>query len=333
MTFSSYQAPYGLAADLALGLAIGEDAVALEVDDEQLARLEAPLVLDVELADREHAGLGREQHVAALREDPATRAQAVAVERRTDGAAVGEAHRRRPVPRLHEAGLVGVEVTQVRGQLGVVLPRGRDHHHRRVRERAAGHDEQLHHAVERRRVRQARANDRQQLLEVVGPEQLGVELGLAGTHPVDVAHQRVDLAVVGDHPVRVGELPARERVGREARVRQRHPRPAAAVAKVGEEVGELEAREHPLVDDRARRHRRHEQVGRGALGHAADDEQLALEGVLVERVRGADEQLADARRGLHRRLARARLVDRDVPPRDDLLALLDDRALEHLLEL
>src|SRR3712207_7170115 len=33
----------------------------------------------------------------------------------------------------------------------------------------------------------------------VEPEELGRQLGLAGAHPVDVAHQRVDLAVVGDH--------------------------------------------------------------------------------------------------------------------------------------
>src|SRR5262245_63423763 len=43
---------------------------------------------------------------------------------------------------------------------------------------------------------------------------------------------RVDLAVVGDHPVRVRELPAGERVGGEARVDQRERRLRPLVRQV-----------------------------------------------------------------------------------------------------
>lgn len=43
-------------------------------------------------------------------------------------------------------------------------------------------------------------------------------------HEVDVAAQRVDLAVVRQHAQRMGPLPAGERVGREARVHQRQVR-------------------------------------------------------------------------------------------------------------
>jgi hypothetical protein len=94
----------------------------------------------------------------------------------------------------------GVEALEVLGQ---VLPAGvglRDHHHHRVRERAAREHEQLEDVVERRGIRAALADDRDDLVEVA-PEQRGGELRLARPHPVLVAHERVDLAVVGDHAV------------------------------------------------------------------------------------------------------------------------------------
>ena len=42
-------------------------------------------------------------------------------------------------------------------------------------------------------------------------EQVRLKHGLAGVHPVDVAPQGVDFAVVGDVAVGVGALPAGER--------------------------------------------------------------------------------------------------------------------------
>ena len=47
-------------------------------------------------------------------DDVARRAQAVAVERRADLAAVGEGDRRRPVPRLHQRRVVFVEGAPLR---------------------------------------------------------------------------------------------------------------------------------------------------------------------------------------------------------------------------
>src|SRR3712207_7749585 len=44
--------------------------------------------------------------------------------------------------------------------------------------------------------------------------------GFPGPHPVAVALDGVDLAVVGDHPIRVGEFPRREGVGGEPGVHQ-----------------------------------------------------------------------------------------------------------------
>ena len=218
-----------------------------------------------------------------------------------------------------------VEALEVLRQVVAALVGLRDHHHHRVRQRAAGEHEQLEHVVEGRRVRAAGAHDRQQLREVLVAEQLGGELGLAGAHPVDVAAQRVDLAVVGDVAVRVRQLPARERVGREARVDERERRLGALVLQVGVVAEQLRGREHALVDDRAARERRDHEVGAGGeLGHAPDHVEPALEGVLVRqavRGRGRHDELLDVGREVVGGDADVVLVDRHVAPADDALAL------------
>ena len=60
--------------------------------------------------DVEDARLGRHDDQVVLRDDVPGRPQAVAVERRADDRPVREGHGRRTVPRLHELGVVLVEV-------------------------------------------------------------------------------------------------------------------------------------------------------------------------------------------------------------------------------
>ena len=195
--------------------------------------------------------------------------------------------------------------------------------------------EQLEHVVERRRVRPAGAHDREDLRQVVA-EQLGGELGLARAHPVDVAAQRVDLAVVGDHPVRVRQLPAREGVGGEARVDERERRLRPRVLQVGVVAEQLRRGEHALVDDGAAGEARDDELRPGGqLGHAPDHVELALEGVLVVRevALGRDHELLDVGRVEVGGDADVVLVDRDVAPADDALALVADLLLEQRLEL
>ena len=332
----SYHSPYGRRrGDGLLDLLVGDDPALGEVDQEQLARLEAAASQHVRGGLVEHAGLRGQDDPAVLGLHPAPGPQAVAVERRPDHAPVGEGDRRRPVPGLHHAGVEGVERAQVVGQVVARLPGLRDHHHQRVREAAAREHEQLEHVVERRRVRAARPDDGQDLLEVVA-EQLRAQLRLARAHPVDVAAQRVDLPVVGDQPVRVRELPARERVGREARVDERERRPRPLVLQVGVVAQQLRGGEHPLVDDRAARERGDDQIGAGGqLGDPADHVELALErvGVLGQLGGRGHHELLDVRREPVGGDPDVVLLDRDVAPADDALALGLDRLGEQALEL
>ena len=188
------------------------------VDEEHPPRLQAALADDLGWLDVDHADLAGQHDEAVVGDPEAPGPQPVAVEHRADQRAVGEAHARRPVPRLHQRGVEAVERPLVDVHRGVVLPRLGDHHHHRVGQRAAAEVQQLEHLVERRRVAAARRADR------VGPLQAGEQVAgqqrLAGAHPVAVALHRVDLAVVGDVAVRVGQRPRRERVRREPAVHQ-----------------------------------------------------------------------------------------------------------------
>ena len=74
---------------------------------------------------------------------------------------------------------------------------------------------------------------------------------LAGAHPVPVAADGVDLAVVRDVAERVGQRPGRERVGGEPGVHDGDRADRPLVGDVGEERRQLLGGQHALVDDGA----------------------------------------------------------------------------------
>uniref|UniRef100_A0A6J5ZYZ3 Unannotated protein n=1 Tax=freshwater metagenome TaxID=449393 RepID=A0A6J5ZYZ3_9ZZZZ len=251
-----------LAGNFLLDLFVLDDPSLLKVDEEDLARLEATEAFYVGRIDAEHPGFRTKRHETVLRLHPAARAQPVAIQRCTYDAAVGEADRGRTVPWLEQAGVEGVEALEGRREVGPVAVGLRDHHHRRVRQRAAGEHQELKDVVKGRRVGPSRAHNRHHLLKV-GTEQLTGERALPRAHPVDVPHQRVDLAVVGDHAERMRELPAREGVGREARVNESQRRGKAFVAEIRVELRDLTRHQHALVDAGAGGEARRVEVGAG----------------------------------------------------------------------
>ena len=261
-----------LAGERGLDLLVADDAAGGGVDEEHPAGLEPAAADDPLGLEVEHAGLGGEHDEAVVGDPVAARAQAVAVEHGADEGAVGEGDAGRAVPRLHEGGVELVERPAGGVHRLVVLPGLRDHHQHRVRQRAAAEVQQLEHLVEGRRVGGAGGADREDPVEVAG-EEVGADLALAGPHPVAVALDGVDLAVVRDQPVGVGQRPAREGVGREARVHQGQLGGEPLVGQVGEERLELPGGEHALVDDRAGRQRREVDLGLvlGALAQAEGD--------------------------------------------------------------
>lgn len=75
---------------LQLDLGVVDDAALFQVDQEHLAGLQAPLLDDAVFGDGQRAGLGGQDHHVVVRHQITGRAQAVAVQRGADLAAVGE---------------------------------------------------------------------------------------------------------------------------------------------------------------------------------------------------------------------------------------------------
>ena len=138
-------------------------------------------------------------------------------------------------------------------------------------------------------------DDREDLLDVVA-EQVAGEHAFAGVHPVDVAAQGVDLAVVGEVAVGMGAFPAREGVGAEARMHQRQRRgrswDRSGRGNIRSTCGGVE---HALVDQRpaGQAAARRTSAACGIVDRCsgrfsatlADDVELALEGQRIVRSR------------------------------------------------
>ena len=76
---------------------------------------------------------------------------------------------------------------------------------------------QFHRIVEVRRIASIGCDDREKLLEIVA-KQRELQYRLAGVHPVHVAAQRVDLAIVRDVAIRMRQLPTGKCIRRKALV-------------------------------------------------------------------------------------------------------------------
>ncbi len=318
--------------ELVLELAVRHEPAALEIYQEHTAGLETPLRLHVLGVDRHDADLARHDHAVVVGEVIAARTQAVAVEHRADVLAVRECDRRGPVPRLHQAGVELVERALVLRHQLVLLPSLGDHHHHGFREAAARHHQELEHVVERTGVGAIGLDDREESLERIS-EQFAAHDALASPHPVLVAAQRVDLAVVRHQPVGLRAVPARERVRREPRMDHREMRLVVGVVEVGIEVLELPRGKHALVDERGAREAANVEllrltqrmVAAQLVARAlADQVELALERIALEAVAGCDEHVLDLRHRRASRLADVGFVRqrRHASPADQPLAFL-----------
>jgi hypothetical protein len=200
-------------------LVFAVEAALGQVDGDHPARRDGQLAGDAALGDAAHAGFRAHDHQAVVGIGHAQRAQARAVLAGHDPAAVGGAQGGRAVPRLHHRVAVGVE-----GLVRVA----------HARAEASGTSRALAIGASRPartstskvlsrlgRIRTARLDHRLHVIPELA-EGLGGHLDLVGLHPVDVALDGVDLAVVGQHPERLGQAPFGEGVGRIALVEDRH---------------------------------------------------------------------------------------------------------------
>ncbi len=254
-----------LAGQGGLHFLVFQDPPPAGVGQEDPAGLETALADHVRRVDVQHADLAGQHHETVAGHPVPARAQPVAVEHRPDHGAVGERHAGGPVPRLHQGGVEAVEGAPGRIHLVVVLPRLGDHHQHGVRQRPAAEVQQFQALVEAGRVAAGLVQDGQQPLHAApvrgAREQVAGQHGLAGPHPVPVPPDRVDLPVVRDVAVRVGQRPGREGVGGKPRVDQGQGRDVAGVGEIRVERLQLGRGQHALVADGPRGQRDHVAVG------------------------------------------------------------------------
>ena len=324
-----------------LHLVVGDDAVLLQIHQQHLAWLQAPLLDDGFLGDRQHADFRGHDHEAILGHDIAGGAQAVAVQGRADLAAVGEGHGGGAVPRLHEGGVIFVEGAAILIHERIARPGFGDQHHHGVAERVAALHEEFQRIVEAGGVRLSLIGNGPELGDIIA-EELARHGGLTGRHPVDVAAQGVDLAVMGDHAIGMGETPGGEGVGGETLMDQREGADEARVAQVLVIGAELAHQNHALVDDGAAGHGdriefRHVAAGQriDGVGDAlAGEIELTLEVILVLRSSaiGHENLTHHGLDGLHG-LAKVRIVHGDVAPADQGQAFLRELRGDDLFRL
>ena len=317
-----------------LELLVGNEAALVEIDEQHLARLQAPLRDDVLLRNGQHAHLGCHDDAVVAGDEIARRAQAVAVEGGADLAAVGEGDRRRAVPRLHQRGVVLVEGATLLVHERVARPGLGNHHHHRMGERVAALHQEFERIVEAGGIGLALVGDRPELVDIVA-EQVGGHRRLARRHPVDVAAQRVDLAVVRDHPVGVRERPSRKGIGGEPLVHERERALEILVAQIGIIGAELVGQEHALVDDGAAGDGHRVIAGKPALlaridrirNRLAQDVEPPLELILgLDLLAAPDEHLQVHGLGRLHRFPQRRIVGGHLAPAQEGHAL----ALDHL---
>ena len=249
---------------------VGNEAAFVEIDQQHLARLQAPLHDDVFFRHRQHADFRSHDDAVVAGDDVARRPQAVAVERGADLPSVGESDGGGTVPWLHQGGVIFVEGAAFLVHERIARPRLGYHHHHRVGERIAAHGEKFERVVETRGVGLTLVGNRPQLGDVAA-EFRRRHRCLACRHPVVVAAQRVDLAVVRDHAVGMRQRPGRERVGGKALMDERQRAFEIRVVQVRVIGAELVGEKHALVDHGAAGDRHRVVVGGVARSPAIHD--------------------------------------------------------------
>ena len=331
-----------LADPVAERLAVGEFVLDLDVvvelalfhiDGEQLTGAKRAFLDAGRLVHRDHARLGPGDHQPITRHDIAHRAQAVAVQTRADPAPIGHGQRGGAVPRLHRRVGVGIHIhPRLRHLRRLLGPRFRHQHRLGHRRGPSGAHQNFEHRIQRRTVRRTLRHDR---LDVLGqiPERARGHADLVALHPVEVALQRVDLAVVGEHPEGLRQPPLREGVGRIALVIDRECAFEPLVFQVRVELRHLLGQHHALVDDRPARQRgevklAHTCGGGGFFDPAADDVKLTLECLFVHALGVRDQDLFDLGPGRVGFFAKAGDIHRHVTPAVDVIAHAQDFGLD-----
>ena len=220
-----------------------------------------------------------------------------------------------------------------------MAPRLRNQHQHGMRQGTAGVNKQFDRVVQNRRVAGPFREDREQPLQP-GAEQLGPEQPLPRPHPVQVAAQCIDLAVVADEAERLCQRPRREGVGAVALMHERQSRNHTRIAQFRVEIRHAERPHQSLVDKGTGRTAR--QIERAFTGEAGDpdlvfrhfagNEKVPVE-MLPRHAPASRKHLADHRQRAAAQLAHRFRTDGHVAPRQHLEAFSSETRFQRALAL
>ena len=160
-----------------------------------------------------HAHFGAGDQLTVAGDDIAHGPQSIAIQSTADPATIGHRQCCRAVPWLHDGVAIGIHVAPRLGQLvGLFRPAFWHHHcfgHWGIAARANQHFE---HGIQCGGVRGSTWNDRFDIFGHIAKGR-GGHANFVALHPVCVAFECIDLAVVGEHAERLCQPPLRERIG------------------------------------------------------------------------------------------------------------------------
>ena len=243
-----------------LQLAVLDDSLLHRIHQQHLAGAHPGFFHDPLRRNVQHAYLaGKNQHVV-IRNIVAGGPQSVAVQHCAHHVAVGEQDGSRAVPRLHHSGVIAVQIPPGAGNIPLVLPRLRDGHHHGQRQRHAVHHQEFQRIVQHGRVAALAVDDGQHLIHIAF-HQWRAEGLLPGDHPVHVAADGVDFAVVQDEPVGVGPFPAGEGVGGKTGMHHGNGAGEILALQIRIKGAQLTDQKHALIHHRAAGQRAYIRIG------------------------------------------------------------------------
>ena len=196
---------------------------------------------------KQYPRFGGEDQPLIVGQGAAQGAQTVAVQRGTHRVPIGIEDGCRAVPGLHHGGVIAVQIPPGRKVL-LPLPGLRQQDHPRQRQRKAAHVQEFQGIIQHLAVAAAVHDNRQHPAHFITQDRRAHGF-FPGFHPVMIAPDGVDFAVVQQHPLRMGLAPGREGVGGKAGMHQGHWRGIAHILEIVIERAQLTDQHHTLIHD------------------------------------------------------------------------------------
>ena len=223
------------------------DCPPLQICFQDVAALQLPAPENMRVLLEQHAGFGGKDQAVIIGQSASERAKAVAVQGGTDLFSVRVQNCRRSVPGLHHGGVIPVQITPGRFRFSA-LPRLRQEDHARQGQWKTVHGQKLQRIVQHLAVASAFCDNGQNPPHLFAHHRRKHGL-LPGFHAVMVSTDRVDFAVMQQHPLWMRLAPGWEGIGGKPGMHHGHPAHIAHVLKVIVERPKLVDQHHPLIND------------------------------------------------------------------------------------